>query len=607
MTKIIISLANNKLKNYLRKSKEDFRYIYAGEKDKDIAELLDKKGFNEIEKEVYSKPFKDRFCREYIDLVGKIGEKHNSIYWWITFTASKNRFSSRLSYKLSSLYSIINKLKKNINHNVLIINPDESVCAALIKHLNSQDLNAEIICLKHKANRPINKMVSITRLLAWILPAFIYHTYKKIWISNRYLRKQLKEIVGKGKSYYVIKTFIFDASFDSDGHYRDSFFGALPEYIKKEKDVLMLANILGDYQKAVNSIKNCNDFLILPHEYLISYIDPMKAIWNLLIHKLTVKERSEFFGLDVTDIVNSEISRDYENGSGFENYLHFIYLKKLLRQIKIDTFTLTYENNPWEKMCMIAIRKYSSATTVIGYQHAVIPQSSANMFISQYEKDIIPMPDRILTVGEVPKEIMEKYGAYKRGIIEPSCGLRFEYLSRMSTSKRKKTGNILVVLEGVFEVYKMVNFVLKELSNKTKYQVTIRTHPVLPLDKFQHKLEYNLLSTPNFEVSNKTALEDDIDFSDIVIYWGSTVALEALSMGKPVIHFETGSILSYDPLFECGYLKWTVTERDSLSVKIEEVYALSDDDFDFQLEKAKEYLGQYFYPVTEENLKKFVV
>ena len=86
---------------------------------------------------------------------------------------------------------------------------------------------------------------------------------------------------------------------------------------------------------------------------------------------------------------------------------------------------------------MMAIRKYSTATTIIGYQHAVIPQASANMFISQYEKNIIPMPDHILTVGKIPKEIMEKYGTYKSGVIEPSCGLRFKYLSHTPTSKRR--------------------------------------------------------------------------------------------------------------------------------------------------------------------------
>lgn len=607
MPRVIISLANDKLENYLLRSTENFRYIYAGEKDENIIKLLNKKGFSEIEDETHDSSFRDCFCKEYIDLVGKIGLKNNSLYWWVTFTASKNRFASELSHKLSSFYSIISKLKKNSQQNILIINPDEFVCRSLTRYLNSQDLNVKVICFEHKINQLINRIVRIIKLLVVISPTFIYGIWKKKYISNRYLRKRLTGKSKRDKPYYVIKTFIYDSSFDSSNNYRDSFFGVLPEYIRKRgEEVLILANILGDYQKAVTNIKNCEDFVIIPQEYLISYIDPVKVVLTLLVNRLVVKEKVEFFGLDVTDIVNSEVSRDYESGSVFEDYLHFIYVKNLLKLTKIGTFALTHENNPWERVCIAALRQHSPSTRIIGYQHTVVPQASANMFMSEFEKDVAPLPDKILTVGSVPKKIMEQYGSYKDSTIKPSCGLRFEHLFHTSATRRKQTGNILVAPEGVFEAYKMINYVLKELANKTQYQVTIRTHPVLPLNKFQHKLEHSLSMASNFKISNGATLEEDINSADIVIYWGSTVALEALMMGKPIIHFDTCDILSYDPLFECNHLKWTVTENDRLTDAIEEIYNIDNELFYLQQKHAREYLKDYFHEISEEALQKFL-
>ncbi|MFH1515761.1 MAG: hypothetical protein ABIG42_09920, partial [bacterium] len=365
-------------------------------------------------------------------------------------------------------------------------------------------------------------------------------------------------------------------------------------------------NILGNYKLCIDKISRCTSHVILPIEVFLSYADILRALVQVLFCKIRIRKETLFLGCDVSDIVKNELLRTYY-GISFYQFLHYWSTMKLLQTLSVETFLLTYENNPWEKMCMMAVREYSPKTKIIGYQHTVVPQASANMFVSKIEKDVIPMPDRILTVGEAPKEIMERYGSYENGKIEASCGLRFEYLFETSKSERKKSGNILVVLEGIFEVYKMVNYVLKELKNCVQYQVVIRAHPVLPLSSFANKLTYRIDDITNFNVSHNALLKDDIERADIIIYWGTTVALEALSMGKPVIHYEMDSVLSYDPLFECNHLKWVVSEKDSLMSIIDEIYSFSDEQFAREPRDAKAYLNRYFFPVTEEGFNKFLV
>jgi len=530
------------------------------------------KNFNDLSK--------DSFCREYIDLIGKLGAKQNSIYWWGTFVSSKNRFSSNLANNLSLLYPGQETAKRCDNNNAVCVKP-------------GSNLNNSV------------SMVSIFTKTLISAVLFAVRTWKKIYISRKNLKETLRARI-KNKSYYVIKTFVYNSSFSENGDYHDSFFGTLPEFLKRKKEVLILVDILGDYKKCVEKIRGNQRFLIVPLEYLISYADPIKAITRTFRNKVTIRQKVDFFGFDVSGIINSEIAADYKRGSPLRQHLHYICMEKLLHLIKLETFTLTYENNPWEKMCIAALRRYSPETRIVGYQHTVVPQASANMFVSRFEKNIAPLPDKILTVGGIPKKIMEHYGFYQADEIEEACALRYEYLFEISAKPRSRSGGILIALEGIYEVYNLVNYALGQLRSRTDLKVKIRTHPVLPFSRFKNKIKYNINGLPHVSFSGNTSIKEDIEVSDIVIYWGSTVALEALMIGRPVIHFDNNTILSYDPLFENSHLKWTVSEDVSLCKVIEQIYAMNDELFYSEQRKARKYLENYFYPVKEEALKKFI-
>ncbi|MBN2245140.1 MAG: hypothetical protein JW755_04775 [Candidatus Aminicenantes bacterium] len=598
---------NKRLESYLEElpigDKGKYKYVMFGENDPEAVCLLEKKGFQEITPPKHDHLYRDHFLQEYIDLVGLMGKEPSTPKWWATNIASKNRFTSKLPLLLQQFLSSVKIIKEEEFDHLIILNPSWVILDSLRKVLRNQPLR--LVYLGNPSRKWKELISSWCRV---ILLAF-YTTFiilgRKYWVQKK-LKPIMRDNLSRVQPYYVVKTFIYDHSFSESGAYRDVFFGSLLDYLKEKRQVLVYANILGNYKYCMNKIAQCSSHVILPIEAFLSSTDILGALFQFLFCKIRTRRKALFWGYDVTDIINNEFFRTY-NGIDLYQFLHYWSTKKLLQTLPVEIFLLTYENNPWEKMCMMALREYSPNTTVIGYQHTVVPQASANMFIGENEKDVIPMPDRVLTVGEAPKEIMERYGSYEKGRIGTSCGLRFEYLFHASTSPRKRSGHILLVLEGIFEVYKMVNYVLRELKGKSQYRVTIRTHPVLPLGLFQHKLTHPLKEVSNFALSNHRLLKDDIDWADIVIYWGSTVALEALSMGTPVIHYESDSILSYDPLFECSHLKWVLSEKEPLIPTLDEIYSLSNERFGEERMKAKEYLSRYFHPVTEDEFKKFLV
>ena len=604
MQQVIIIQGNRRLESYLRRfltsRANSYKYICCSYLNSKLISKLEEKGFKRCTDFNIDEAYRDKFLRAYIDLVSKIGKESNSRIWWATDIASKNRFTSKLAEILQQFLEITQAIKSNDYEQLLIVNPSWVIVPSLKRVLISSKVSFKSKGIFASKWREVS-----LRYLRRTLGIF-YHFFRSLWrivYARKTLAKKLKDI-SPDKFHYIVKTFIYNHSF-KDGFYHDAFFGRLPEFLKSKKNLLLYACILGDYKKCLVNITDCKEYLIVPLELFLSLADILGAAKSWIFGKVKVRKNISFFGYEVKELLNNELLRTAK-GVQFYQLLHYWSTKKLLKQVKAESILLTHENNPWERMCTLAARDVSPRTKVLWYQNTVIPQAAASMFLGQEEAKICPLPDFILTLGDTTKTIMQKYGSYQGLKLEPACGLKFEYLDQLVPFERKRQGNILIALEGIFESYKVVNRVLAELRNNPEYKVKLRTHPILPLKDFQHKLEFNLEKISNFRVSNGTSLKDDLNWADIVIYWGSAVALEALTMGRPVIHFDMGSVLSFDPLGELNNLRWVVNKNTSFKAAIEQIVLLTDDEFNQQRVAAKANLKSYFHSVTEDNLAKFV-
>jgi hypothetical protein len=128
----------------------------------------------------------------------------------------------------------------------------------------------------------------------------------------------------------------------------------------------------------------------------------------------------------------------------------------------------------------------------------------------------------------------------------------------------------------------------------------------MPWEQFEKNFHYGIARYPHFRVSSETSVKEDILQADIVIYWGSTVGLEAQCMGRPVINYLSRAVVNFDPLFQFHDFKWTVADQDDLGRVIEEILALSDQDFSCRQQAGLAYLKKYFYPVTNASIDLFL-
>ena len=143
--------------------------------------------------------------------------------------------------------------------------------------------------------------------------------------------------------------------------------------------------------------------------------------------------------------------------------------------------------------------------------------------------------------------------------------------SRSPRQESLKKGKVLFALEGFYQVGTLVTYCIKAFQKIPKYELVIRTHSELPFSDILSMATNELVYNENIKLSEGTSLSADLNTSDMCIYWGSAVALEALSLGIPLIHFDMQTPLSYDPLLDFDALKWQVSFNDQLEDTIEEI------------------------------------
>ena len=108
-------------------------------------------------------------------------------------------------------------------------------------------------------------------------------------------------------------------------------------------------------------------------------------------------------------------------------------------------------------------------------------------------------------------------------------------------------------------------------------------------------------------ISENKSLDHDFKTSDICIYWGSAVCLDAIKYGLPVVHFDEGNYLSYDPLFELTQFKWIINNINDLEIIIKKINELNNSEFENIRKNAQYYVDKYLHSINQKDINKFLI
>jgi hypothetical protein len=530
---------------------------------------------------------------------------HEKLCWWSTMLSTKHRFLSPLALRLPKLAQAITAIQSS--QSLIVITKD----FLLTEGIADIALNKGFYVQTEQISHAYVKTIKIIRFWKIYWKHVIYNLIKII--KSKLLFNQKHNLFKSSKCSNLIKSFSYISSFNSSHQFTDPFFGKLRLFLNSGiiENVVTIVDLAESPLYIKKKIKN-NQENIIPVDNYYFYEDFIKAIISsfkqLFFSQFVVKERVFFFEEDISKFLQLVFSFRYWSFD-FSHYLYFYIgcrVAKIYPNLKVCI--LTYEGMAWERMFIFGLKKVNPNIHVIGYQHAVVPQSALSVFVGKKELELTPQPDLVLTTGEASLKIIQKYGNLPSSKIRPACALRYDHLYRVAFSPKKPkiiSLQVLVALDGLEDASELLYYAILQAQKNNDITFYVRNHPVIPIETMFKLTGFNEELPNNMKISeNKTVLED-IEASDIVLYWGTTISLEAIILGLPVIHYDRGDTLSYDPLFDLEDFKWKLNKNDNILETINEIVSLSEKEYYRLASSAKKYILSYFHPVTDDSLSLF--
>ncbi|MCL4457682.1 MAG: hypothetical protein M1147_01105 [Nitrospirae bacterium] len=435
------------------------------------------------------------------------------------------------------------------------------------------------------------KRILPASMLLWLIRKIVI----KIMIGSRTIK--MNDI----NPSFVLFTLIDKNNFVKKGTFRDVYLGDLSSYFKAEKyDTFTMGQLHDNPSRSLSfNIRNMSEqsFALLDHFWSLRdlYIvtkDALRAYFS----KPPYWPQSYFAGFDVRGVLNANLKWELQSCYA-DNLLNYRAAKMCLEQIQPRLFIYPYENKCIEHMLLMAIQEVSPVTKTIGYQHAVLTAKHIHMFLAEGESDTLPLPTKIVTNGRYTANLLHEYGNYPEGIIVAGTALRQTSLIPGKFIKAKPPKKVIKVLmalaEGKEEYDKAIEFMRNiQTNDRTQdYNFRVRLHPGVPYDPLENeKIMKGLRCTKD---TNPSLLEA-LYWADVVLYASTSVAVQAMMMGIPVIWMDLLDFWGADPINKDDVLQWKLDSAEGWNHVITTIEQLSCDEFGQRMENTKRFVSDYF-------------
>jgi len=490
--------------------------------------------------------------QEYIDYVGRLGSSERNNYWWLTSISEKNPFISNIFLYSCYLGVVADICKTKKYQNLVIICESPALMAAIDNFLRDKRdiLVFYYPCpdfLKTLKNRIIWMKSTAIFILRWTIRCILAHIFGLIRDNKRHGRRQ------QGKKI-IIHSWVDNRSFRTPGQYEDVFFGSLGTDLKKvHSGVYCLVDVLPTcfFPVALSKLFGTGEDFILMEEF-INPLDVVLSVHSVSKHFPDLKEPPRFMNLDITPIIHEELEKDRINLRTFQTHLFYKVGMEIAKKYEIQSFIYSFENLMWEKMFCLSLREFSPRIAIIGYAHSTISKMELFYSVSAYERDFIPLPDTIVVNGLRSQEALINSGFDRNRIV---IGGAYRYRSlEIALSQNPKDVNIHKILiiptDDLNSTLELIIKAIDAFGNKNEITCIIKLHPTFP----RRTISAYLSRIPdNFSVSDKP-IDLLISSVDLVVYTGSTVAIEAIARGIPILHVRSDLVIDRDIFNESDHI-----------------------------------------------------
>ena len=288
-----------------------------------------------------------------------------------------------------------------------------------------------------------------------------------------------------------------------------------------------------------------------------------------------------------------------------ESSFFSIRIQKQLDQIFEITspkyLIITHEGHSWERMCFSAARKISRNIFCIGYQHSIL---SKYQFSISLDLTKLYNPDLVLTSGLISFEKLSTTIGLNNIQLDILGSNRGKSYSQISLLKEDIT--ILVVPEGIEEeCLKLFNFALEYSKLNNNLNFIFRLHPIINFDNFIKK--YKIFKTLPFNIKfSFNSIETDLVNSQVVLYRGSNVIIDAVLFGLMPIFLTDDKNISLDPLYFLNNNNWKKTIKNTSDFSKAISFYIENISNNIIKTDSQDYCKKIFTPLNYNILRKYI-
>ena len=613
MTTVILGRDLDALRSCLPPPTEPLRYLILRESHAslNIRAYLQRRGqSHELSRAVLFRERSAWFQTAYAEALGHLNADRASREWWAMPFTTKNPISTDLC-RDAFVFLLIVDLARKREGALVVVTESEALAAQVAAWGKTEGV------LVVNAVQP---GWTVRRLISRLAPlAILLLMVRALWVRFR-LGSGDHAQGATGERPAVIVTLVHPHSITAEGRFRDTYFGSLSEWLAARNVPVAVAGIIQGQALALarafrsGALRGSQvpfDTLLASGEILRCGWDALRAFLRWRSTAITGSTRLEIRGIALDELVRHAVREAHASGDVFRNLYVYRCAERLAERLAAPRCWYPYENRAWEKMLLLGMRAGRSTVRMIGYQHASVTASHINFLLTDDEIKKMPLPDSIVTLGDVTRQWLIRDGHHPAALLKAGCALRQPRTGDAKLRARRSARVVRVLLALATNLNEYVlslafldeAFVATGLCDNDGRMLRIRPHPTIALQEAV-QLRPNGQTRFAYEVSTGPVAED-LTWADVVLYASSTIGLEAVGLGVPAVYLDLGDILDTDPMGGWTDLKWIAREPKDLAGVLTAIEALSDQQYLERQRKGQAYVDAYLAPVTDRALQVF--
>lgn len=265
-----------------------------------------------------------------------------------------------------------------------------------------------------------------------------------------------------------------------------------------------------------------------------------------------------FAGFQITALVHEEVLQSVGRRELFRNLL----LREAVARLPAhDLLLFRIEFQPFERAILLGLKNRTTVTA--GYQHSSVGKDYLSHLFAPDElrhgglpgARQPPMPDHIITTGEYVAELMLENG-FAAERVHVAGPLRYQALrrrlheGRRSQARQDENGRYRLLVPVSLDKHEAIGLaaVLAQalLGAEQRFVLCIKGHPANDHSKeFSTYLRRKAGAARIHLVPRDADLYEYIGTAKALVMTGSTVGLEAIALGTPVVMFSNDHIFSF--------------------------------------------------------------